>query len=84
VETLVRPCEVDYQDEPITEPQPDPEDRGKIIQVAKPLREYFSTALNNALPNETMTPEDKGKAYEISAKLFATNEPTSPLSRSRS
>jgi hypothetical protein len=66
---------VDYHGDPITESQPDPENTGKVIEVAKPLREYFSTALNNALPNEVMTPEDKTKAYEISTKLFASNEP---------
>ena len=64
----IRQAIVDYQGEPITEPQPDPEDSGKIVQVAKPLREYFSTALNNAMPNEVMTPEDKSKAYEIQHK----------------
>jgi hypothetical protein len=66
---------LDYQGEPITESQPDPEDAKKVIQIPKPLREYFSTALNNAVPNETMTGDDKTKAYEISTKLFAHNEP---------
>jgi hypothetical protein len=66
---------VDYQGKPITEPQSDPEEPRRIVQVAKPLREYFSTALNNALPDETLTPEAKTRAYDISTKLFASNEP---------
>jgi hypothetical protein len=66
---------LDYQGEPIADLQPDPEHPEEPIKVAKPLREYFSMALNNAAPNETMTPEDKGRAYELSTKIFASNEP---------
>ena len=71
----IRQAIVDYEGKPITETQSDPENSDKSVQVTKPLREYFSTALNSFVSSETLTPEDKSKAYEISTKLFASNEP---------
>ena len=61
---------IDYQGSLVTKPQQDPSDQTKVIQCPKPLREYFSTALNNAAKGEILTPEDKNKAYSISTKLF--------------
>ena len=38
------------------------------------LRSYISTALNNTLPGEVMTPEVKNKAYELTIRVYANNE----------
>ncbi len=41
--------------------------------TSQSLREYFSILLNNTLPNEVQTPEDKNKAYQLSLKLYAAS-----------
>lgn len=38
------------------------------------LRTIISTALNGVLEGETMTPEDKSKAYELTTKIYARKE----------
>jgi len=43
---------IDYQGNPVTEPRQNPSDQTKVIQCPKPLREYFSTAPNNAAQGE--------------------------------
>lgn len=39
-----------------------------------PWRKVFSEALNTMLPNEVQTAEDKNKCYQITMKVFASNE----------
>jgi hypothetical protein len=46
------------------------DDPGKEMTV----REVFITAVNNNLPGEAMTAEDKNKAFNLSLKLFASKE----------
>lgn len=50
--------------------------KGKPIEEGenKTLRDFISIALNNAIPAETLTGEQKATAYQISTKLYAKNK----------
>lgn len=47
----------------------------KSEQVSLTVRSVLSNSLNNYVPNELQPAEEKARIYQLSQKLYATNEP---------